>query len=329
MKRFPLIQSSVAALTLVLAAQLMSAAHAADSTPTSLRLDWRPGAQHSPFFLAQERGYYQDAGLELEIITGSGSSDTVQQVGAGRVELGVADALVLAQGAEQQVPITAIAAYYQSSPVVVMSPKDAPITSPEQLPGVKLGHNSGSATSQGLEALTAANGMTMRDLNLIPMGFGVQPLLAGQVEAMMGFAMNQPIAAEEAGMPIQTMPISDHGVDNYGLMLVANSSFMADNPDLVQGFVTATLRGIRDAIANPEAAVAALMASVDEGDAAREMKVLAATVPYWLGDEGDESTIGHQKLARWEQTIAIAEELGLIETEPDASSIFTTKFVQD
>ncbi|WP_249977480.1 ABC transporter substrate-binding protein [Vreelandella olivaria] len=329
MKTLTVFQGSIAALAFALSVPFFSITHAADSTSASIRLDWRPGAQHSPFFLARERGYYRDEGLELEIISGSGSSDTIQQVGSGRVELGVADAFVLSQGAEQRVPVTSIAAYYQRSPVVVMSPQNAPVTSPEQLPGVKLGHNRGSATSQGLTALVAANDMALTDLNLIPVGFGVQPLLAGQVEAMMGFAMGQPVEAEEAGMPIQTMPISEHGVDNYGLMLVANSNFLEDHPELVQGFVSATLRGINDAVTDPEAAVAALMAAVDERDAARELKVLAATIPYWLGENGDVSVIGHQELTRWEQTIAIAKELGLVEAAPDAAGIFTTQFVQD
>ena len=71
----------------------------------SLRLDWKGGGQHGRFYLARDRGYYKDEGIDLDIISGSGSSDVVKQVGSKAVEFGIADALVLVQAAEQRVPL--------------------------------------------------------------------------------------------------------------------------------------------------------------------------------------------------------------------------------
>jgi NitT/TauT family transport system substrate-binding protein len=98
-------------------------AQSAPPTKATLRLDWKSGAQHAPFYLAKERGYYKDEGIDLDIISGSGSSDVVKQVGSNAIQFGVADALVLVQAAEQRVPLTAIAAYYQRTPIVVISPQ--------------------------------------------------------------------------------------------------------------------------------------------------------------------------------------------------------------
>ena len=190
----------------------------------SLQLDWKGGGQHAPFYLAKERGYYKDEGIDLDIISGSGSSDVVKQVGSKAVEFGIADALVIVQAAEQRVPLTAIAAYYQRTPIVVLSPQSKPVTDPAQLTqGVKLGSKKGSATFQGLTALLAANDIPLQKVTLVDIGFGVQPLLVKQVDAMMGFSMNEPIEAESAGMPVTVMAISDHGVDAYGLMIVSKS----------------------------------------------------------------------------------------------------------
>lgn len=202
-------------------------AFAQPATPTkaTLRLDWKSGAQHAPFYLAKARGYYKDAGIDLDIISGSGSSDVVKQVGSKAVEFGVADALVVVQAAEQRVPLTAIAAYYQRTPIVVISPRAKPITNPLQLTqGVKLGSKKGSATFQGLTAMLAANNIPMEKLSLVDIGFGVQPLLVKQVDAIMGFSMNEPVEAESAGMPVTTMAIADHGVDAYGLVIVTSSA---------------------------------------------------------------------------------------------------------
>src|SRR5216684_2413915 len=108
-------------------------AQSAAPAKASLRLDWKGGGQHAPFYLAKERGYYKDEGIDLDIISGSGSSDVVKQVGSKAVEFGVADALVLVQAAEQRVPLTAVAAYYQRTPIVVLSPRSKPVTDPQQL----------------------------------------------------------------------------------------------------------------------------------------------------------------------------------------------------
>jgi NitT/TauT family transport system substrate-binding protein len=299
-------------------------AQSASPAKASLRLDWKGGGQHAPFYLAKERGYYKDEGIDLDIISGSGSSDVVKQVGSKAVEFGVADALVLVQAAEQRVPLTAIAAYYQRTPIVVLSPRSKPVTDPRQLTqGVKLGSKKGSATFQGLTAFLAANDIPMEKVTLVDIGFGVQPLLVKQVDAMMGFSMNEPIEADSAGLPVTTMAIADHGVDAYGLMIVSNSDLIAKNPALVKGFLKATARGLADATKDPAAAVAAVTKAISESDAVREAKVLDRTLPYFQSDDKGASGAGWQSEGRWEHTIAIARKLGLIDHDLPAHQLFS------
>jgi NitT/TauT family transport system substrate-binding protein len=315
-------------LGLVIAAVLacgscQTLAQTASPAKASLRLDWKGGGQHAPFYLARERGYYKEEGIDLDIISGSGSSDVVKQVGSKAVEFGVADALVLVQAAEQRVPLTTVAAYYQRSPIVVLSPRSKPVTDPRQLTeGVKLGSKKGSATFQGLRAFLAANDIPLEKVTLVDIGFGVQPLLVKQVDAMMGFSMNEPIEAESAGLPVTVMAISDHGVDTYGLMIVSNPELISKNPALVKGFLKATARGMSDATRDPDAAVAALTKAVLEIDAAREAKVIDRTLPYFQSDDKG-ARVGWQSEDRWEHTIAMARKLGLIEHDLSARQLFS------
>jgi NitT/TauT family transport system substrate-binding protein len=315
-------------LGLVIAAVLacgscQALAQTASPAKASLRLDWKGGGQHAPFYLARERGYYKEEGIDLDIISGSGSSDVVKQVGSKAVEFGVADALVLVQAAEQRVPLTTVAAYYQRSPIVVLSPRSKPVTDPRQLTeGVKLGSKKGSATFQGLRAFLAANDIPLEKVTLVDIGFGVQPLLVKQVDAMMGFSMNEPIEAESAGLPVTVMAISDHGVDTYGLMIVSNPELISKNPALVKGFLKATARGMSDATRDPDAAVAALTKAVLEIDAAREAKVIDRTLPYFQSDDKG-ARVGWQSEDRWEHTIAMARKLGLIEHDLSARQLFS------
>jgi NitT/TauT family transport system substrate-binding protein len=136
MMRSHLLRIILATLALVVG---VVQADAQSPTKVKIRLDWKGGAQHAPFYLGKEKGYYRDEGLDLDVISGSGSSDTIKQIGSKAVEFGLVDALVLVQGAQQRVPAKSIAAYYQTTPIVLISPQAKPVTNPRQLlDGIKL-----------------------------------------------------------------------------------------------------------------------------------------------------------------------------------------------
>jgi NitT/TauT family transport system substrate-binding protein len=326
MTRSRLVRLGLAALAF--AAFSAAPADAQSPTKVKIRLDWKGGAQHAPFYLGKQRGYYKDEGLDLDVISGSGSSDTIKQVGSKAVEFGLVDALVLVQGAQQRVPAKSIAAYYQRTPIVLISPQAKPVTNPRQLlEGVKLGSKKGSATFQGLLALLAANNMQIEQIKLVDIGFGVQPLLVKQVDAIMGFSMNEPIEAESGGMAVTLMPISDYGVNTYGLTIVSNPDFMQQKPDVVKAFMKATLRSVAETIKDPAGAVGAVAAAVAETDAKREARVLEHTVPYWQSKETESGGFGWQTEQRWRGTIDIARKLGLIEQALQTEDVFVNTYL--
>jgi NitT/TauT family transport system substrate-binding protein len=306
-----------------------SGSESEELTPVKFRLDWIPGAQHSAFYLAKERGYYSDEGIDLEIIVGSGSSDSVTQLGSNTVEVALVDALVLVQAIEQGVPVQAVAAYYQRSPITLMSPEANPVSDPQQLLGdVTLGSKTGSATYQGLIALLAANGIRQEDINLAEIGFGVQPLLVGQVDAMMGFTMNEPIEAEDNGMPIHELMIADYGVTAYGLTIAASNTFADENSDVLDAFLRASLQGMEEAAAEPQAAVDAVANAVDEIDSDRELKVLGRTVPFWSSDATEAHGFGWQTAEQWQGTIDTAVTLELIQSAMSPEAVYTNEYLE-
>ena len=192
---------AILALTLF-AGILACAPDAGAQTPSdkvTMRLDWKPGAQHTPFYFAREKGYYAKEGIDLTIISGSGSSDALKQVGSGAVTIAIVDAMVLAQGLEQKVPVKSAAIYFQNTPFTLMSPKAKPVTDVKQLTtGIKVGRRKASATYQGLLALLSANDIKPEQLNMVDIGFGVQPLLVRLIDVMIGSTITDPIEAEEA-----------------------------------------------------------------------------------------------------------------------------------
>lgn len=324
-----IILGMIVVLALSLVGCQPQAATPQEMTKVTFRLDWTPGAQHSVFYLAKEKGYYAEEGIDLEIIAGSGSSDSVKQLGSNAVDLALVDGLVLVQALEQKVPIKAVGGYYQRTPISLMSPADKPVKTPQDLlKGVKLGSKKGSATYQGLLVLLAANNIKPEDITLVDVGFGVQPLLVGQVDALMGFTMNEPIEAETAGMPIYEFLISDYGVKAYGLTIAASDKFISEKPDLVRGFLRATKKAMEEAQTNKQAAVDAVANAVSEINKERELKVLDKVIPFWISEDTSANGLLWQTDAQWQNTIDTAVTLQLISTPLAASDVYTDDFLK-
>ena len=295
----------------------------------TLRLDWKPGGQHTPFYFAKEKGYYAQEGIDLSIIPGSGSSDSVKQLGTRSVDVAIVDALVLVQAAEQRVPVKAIAVYYQRTPIVLISAKANPVTSVKQLTGdVKVGAGKGSAVYQGLVAMLAANNLKPEQIKMVDIGFGVQPLLVKQVDALMGFANVQPIELESAGFAAHEMPIAEHGVNAYGLTIASNDDFISKQPARLTGFLRATKKAVQELGGAKQAGVDAVVKSASEISAAREMKALDRTFPLWTAKAGDTASFGAQSEQGWQNTITVAQRVGLVEKAPAPRSVYNASLLK-
>jgi NitT/TauT family transport system substrate-binding protein len=237
--------------------------------------------------------------------------------------MALVDALVMTQAAEQKVPVKSVAAYYQRTPIVLISPKAKPITDVKQLSsGAKIGTKRASTTSQALTALMAVAHIDPKTVNVVDIGFGVQPLLVGQVDALMGFTMNESIEAEKAGMPVHELMLADHGVNAYGLVVATSDKFLKSNPEVVAAFVRATRRAVAETLAHKQAAAESLAKAVSEIDVPREVLVVEKTAPFWMVRGKDAASFGSQDLQGWQQTVDTAKRVGLLENAPAAKDLF-------
>jgi hypothetical protein len=230
-----------------------------------IRLDWKGGAQHAPFYLARRRGI-TGRGLDLDVISGSGSSDTIKQIGSKAVEFGLVDAWCWRK-AQQRVPAKSIAAYYQTTPIVLISPQAKLVTNPRQLlDGIKLG-SKGSATFQGLSPCSPRT-TALEQIKLVDIGFGVQPLVK-QVDAIMGFSMNERSRPRaEDGNSLAGL---DYGVNTYGLT-IASIRLHAAEARGGEGLHESDAAIRRRDCQGSRRRVSAVAAAVAETDAKREAK---------------------------------------------------------
>ena len=321
--------AAVVANAIVLGLAAQAHAQAKPATKVTMRLDWKPGGQYSPFYYGKEKGYYTAEGVDLTIVPGSGSSDSVKQVGSRAVDIALLDAMVLVQAAEQRVPVKSVGAYYQRTPITLISPKTKPITEVKQLLGdVKIGAPKGSAVVQGLSAMLFANNIKMEQIRMVDIGFGVQPLLVKQVDAIMAYTNVQPIQAEGTGMPVNELFVADFGVNAYGTIIGSNDEFIAKQPAAIAGFLRATRRAVQEIADDRKGAAQSVANAVSEIDVAHELKVLDRTLPLWGVKAGDWSGFGSQTEQRWQQTIETARRVALVEKVPAAKDVFSGSFIK-
>ncbi len=288
-----------------------------------LPMGYIPSVQYAPFYVAVERGYFAAEGIELEFDY-SFETNGVQLVGAGELPFAIvsAEQVLLARG--QGLPVVYAFAWFQKFPVAVISNAAAGITTPADLAGKRLGTPAlEGANYVGLLALLAAAGVAPDSVTIQAIGFNQVPALtANQVDAVVVYSNNEPIRLAAAGQQLNTIEVSAYAsLAANGLL--TNEDTLANDPGLVQGFVTALLHGLQDTLADPAAAYAITKLYV-EGltDDALEQQVLAATLPLWQSDR-----LGFSQPEAWETMQTTLLAAGLLAAPQDLSQVYTNRFI--
>ena len=326
--------AATAVLALVGAA---NAASAQDTTPLPFALDWKFEGPAAPYVLAVDEGYFADAGLAVEVTEGNGSLDAIPKVATGAFPVGFADINSLMRFLDQNpgAPVTAVMMIYDKPPFAVVGRKSLGVSAPADLAGKTLGAPPPDGAWAQFPIFAAANGLDVSTITVEPVGFPVrEPMLAdGQVDAVTGFSFTSSLNAARLGVPMEDLSIilmADHGVALYGNAVIANTDWAAENPELLTGFLEAVAMGWRDAIADPEAATAALRARNPAADAALEqqrlqMAIDANVLTPWVREHGLGNVDPARMATAIEQTATVYEFVG----EPDAALFFDPQYLPD
>ena len=243
-----------------IASLLAAPAIAADKV--TLRLDWSTIGYHSPFYLAAERGYYKEAGLDVDIQEGKGSGNTVQLIGNGADTFGYADAAVAAKSVSQGVPVKVVMGIIRKSPASIVFPSDGPIKQPTDLKGKTIISCPGHAALIFLPAYLKAVHMKMTDVKVTTVDCGsLFPLLAqGKADAATGFTPGSISNLARAGMTkVGHLDYADVGIVLPSHGIIASTKTIEGKPDLVRRFVAATSKGWQEALKDPDAAIKAVV----------------------------------------------------------------------
>jgi NitT/TauT family transport system substrate-binding protein len=295
-------------------------------TKIRLPMGYIPNVQYAPLYVAAVKGYFREAGLEVEFDY-SYETDGVALVGASELQftLGSGEQVLLARA--QGLPIVYALSWWQDYPVGVVSLKDQKILTPEDLKGHSIGlPGLFGASYIGLRALLNAGGLEESDVTLVSIGYNqVEALVSGQVDSVVIYANNEPYQLAKLGYEVDLVSVPDYvKLTSNGLM--TNESTIAQNPDLVQRMVDAVLKGIAYSLENPEETFRICKKYIENLDPVQEQvqtQIMLASMEYWKSD-----TPGVSDPLAWENMQDVLLDMGLLEAPLDLGKAFTNQFVQ-
>ncbi|MFC4100616.1 ABC transporter substrate-binding protein [Paenibacillus xanthanilyticus] len=306
---------------------------AADPVKVKLQLKWVPQAQFAGYYVAEDKGYYEAEGLEVEIVPGGPDIVPEQQVANGAADIGVDWVASLLASQEAGLPIVEIAQIYQESGLVLVSKKSADIQSPADLAGKKVGNWMGGNEFELLALFDKYKLDPNKDLSFVKQGFTMDQFLAGELDAASAMTYNEYPVVLEQGVPASELSIIDMNEEGVAMLednLFANKDWLADNKETAAKFVRASLKGWKDAIDNPESAVDSVMKSAEEGSTTREHQVtMMKEVAKLVAPDGfDLAKLGYIDEAKFKQTADIALQFGVIKEAADLSAAYTNEIVE-
>ena len=309
-------------LPIVLAAFACGQALAAEKI--SVRLNWVPGTEHSFLYLAKEKGWFAEAGIDLDIIAGQGSTVAVKTVGAGETPFAIADVATVARGWEAGVPLVAAAVLLKESPTVVYSLKAKDITKMSDLCGKKVGINIKSTTSEQYRAMVRLANLKSCEITEVPIsGGGGKEVLSGAVDAAVIFSYEDPAQLLAKGHELNTIAASQF-FKLYSLSIITNVETATKKRPLVDSFVKVAVKGIKYALANPDEAKQSFLKLAPEADVAYEKLKFDMFSKLLGGDESAGDAIGKSTAEGWSNSLKVLRDLAIIKAEIDPAG----KFVQ-
>ena len=290
-----------------------------------LPMGYIPNIQYAPFYVAVDKGYFAEEGIEIEFDY-SFETDGVALVGAGELPFAVASGEQVLLARAQELPVVYAFAWYQQFPISIISAPELNISEPADLKGQKIGlPGLFGANFIGLEAVLFSANLTADDVTMDAIGFNqVEAYASGQTDIVVGYAANEPIVLAAQDFKLNELRVADY-VQLTANGIVSNEKTIANEPELVKGMARAFARGIADTIANPDEAYTISLKYVEnlkDQDKAVQMQVLETSIEFWQAER-----IGFSDPQAWENMNNLLVKMELIPAPIDLSKAFTNEFI--
>src|SRR5580700_2843501 len=265
-----LLKSSVLVAGALATPAIWSRGRAAELKPVTLTLDWLFQGPNAGFLVAQDKGFYRDAGLDVSIVPGKGSGTTAQLVGSKATQIGFSDGFVVGNSISKGMEIKTVGTIYRRDPAAIMVLDESPIKTPKDLEGRTVAMTAGSAQFQQWPAFVKGAGVDpakMQIINIDPAGVG-PALVSGKADAIGGYVFSYAPSIEiRAKKQLRIFWFADSGVTVVSNGIIAHQDLIKSDPDLIRAFVGPSIKGFLYARQHMDESIAAVQKFQPTADA--------------------------------------------------------------
>lgn len=314
-----------------LASAALLAPNLATAEDVNFVLNWVPTADHSPYYYAKEMGWYEEAGINLAIESGSGSGAAAQRVGAGRSQIGIADMATTLVAKSQGVDTIAIMAVYANSPQGFYWLKSSGISGPEDFSGRSIGNPPADAARVMWPLFAETVGIDPESVNFVNVSpqAKLTSLMSGAIDITSDFYNEHDLKVAQIGDNLGFVAWRDIGVNLYGNSIIVNPGFLEANPDLVSDFAAISQRAFHACVEDFEPCLDALVDSVS-GLARDNQRNQWERIKELMTDPTTTSVaLGAFNPDRMQEDYDIVNTYFGFETGFDVNEVFTNEFLDD
>ncbi len=305
-------------------------ARAQSKRQVTLRLDWLYQGPNAGFLIAQDKGFYEQAGLNVEIGPGKGSGSTAQIVASKAAQFGFADGFVVGNSVSKGMSIRMVAGIFRRNPTAVVVLDESDIRTPKDLEGKTVAIPTGATQFQQWPAFVKGcglDGSKIRVVNIDPAG-SPPALITGQVPAIAGYAQGYVPSVEIRGnKKARILWYADCGVNAVSNGIIVHNDLVKEDPALIRAFIAATIKGFlygRGHLDELTATVKKFSEATVPAISRREAELSFNT---WVTPSTAGKPLGWMADKDWEETVAVLKQYGGVTSSLEAGDLYTNEFV--
>ncbi|MCP9762314.1 ABC transporter substrate-binding protein [Lacihabitans soyangensis] len=299
-----------------------------ESNKINLRLKWVKQAQFAGYLVAESKGFYKDAGLDVTILPAGPDIKSFMTVANGSDQIGIAMPNQIISARSNGVPLTIIGQIMQDSPYRYVIKSENNIKNLTDLKGKSVGLWLKNDEAEFIAMLKSA-GMSLNDVKIVPQEFTIVPFLENKYEVSQVTVFNELNQIRDKGYTedkLQILSPKDYNSAFIGDMIFANQDFIDKNPELIKKFLSASLKGWKYALAHKEETIKILLKANKDLDKIQQMDQLLAVEGLINSGKNLSEGFGYMDEATYSNIQKILKETGQIQNEVDIKKIYTDRF---
>jgi NitT/TauT family transport system substrate-binding protein len=293
-------------------------------------LNWFPVGDHAAYWVALEKGYYRQRGLDVDMQNSKGSGDSIAKVDTGRADIGLADSAVVIASSARGTKVKVVGMVFDKSPLNIWSRKEAPITRPKDLEGKSVAAPPGDGQRQMFPAFARLHGIDQNKVTWVNVepAAKVPALAEKRVDAVADYTTGLPFYEKAIGKGNAVMlPWADHGLDMYSMSIIASEKTMKERGPVLKAFLEASYMGWRDVMSDPKSALEIFKKRVPEIDLSIIEPNMMMGLELMKTDRYAKNGIGWMEEKKMCDSVDLVNTYMGVPTKVECKAVYTNEFL--